>query len=810
MHRAVLASAFVLAASATGAQDAYKLPPQEVVDIVDAPPPPGVRASPDARVLLIVERPALPPIAEVARPWIGLAGLRIDPARNAPQQVAFDRALTLMDVATGAERRIALPSGARIAGASFSHTSRHVAITIAEDERVDLWVADVDTAEAWRVATGLNTILGGFDWMPDGVRLLVRLVPESRGAAPQPPRAPAGPTTMETSGKKSPARTFQDLLTDEHDARLFEHYALAQLAIIDPRDGSLSRIGAPALYAWAQAAPDGRHVLVERVHRPFSYTLPLDRFPRAYEVWSAAGELVRLVADLPLADQVPIEGVPMGPRNIRWRAGEPATLVWVEALDGGDPKTRVPHRDRWMSLAAPFAGQAQELFRVEHRAFGLTWFEDPALVLATDFDRDRRWIRATLHDLSGARAPVVLEDRSLRDRYGNPGSIVTRVRPDGTRVARQEGEWIFREGDGDDPAGARPFLDRQSVVSCASERLWRCESGVYESVVAIASSAADRAPAILTRRESQTEPPNVWSRDLATAQARQLTRFPDPTPSIRGVKKQLVTYAREDGVQLSATMYTPAGHERGTRLPLVVWAYPLEYNDAATAGQVSGSPHRFTQIGGPSHLLFLTQGYAVMDDATMPIVGDPETMNDTFVEQIAMSAEAAIAKAAEMGIADPSRAGVGGHSYGAFMTANLLAHTDLFRAGVARSGAYNRTLTPFGFQSERRPLWEARGVYQALSPFLHAEKIGAPLLLIHGEKDSNPGTFPMQSERLYQAIAGLGGTARLVILPEESHGYRARESVLHTVAEMLEWFDRHVKGARSVGAVEASVETKGD
>lgn len=794
MYRFLLSLVLIAAVPALAWPQEYQLPPREIVELLDAPPSPTVRLSPDARWMVIVERSAMPSIADVARPWIGLAGLRIDPVRHARHQVSFDSGLVLRDLTGTVERRIALPEGARISGLDWSHTSDRFAVTLAEDDRVELWVCETADPAPRRIAARLNPVLAGYDWMPDGVRLVVSLVPDARGALPERPLAPGGPTMMESSGRKSPARTFQDLLADEHDALLFQHFVTAQVAIIDTRTGETTRLGAPGMISSVQPSPDGQHVLVAELQRPFSYVLPYTRFPEKIEVWNTAGEVEHTVAALPLADTVPIEGVPEGPRGIRWRPGVPTTLVWVEALDGGDPKREVPHRDKWMTVAAPFSDPPREMLRTKHRARGLTWFAEPRLVLAAEYDRDRRWLRATLYDLDGdEHAGVVLEDRSIHDRYGHPGTIAMQVQPDGTRIARQSGDWIYRLGEGDSPEGSRPFVDRQHLGSRAAERLWRCGSGEYETPVAIVEVSDDAVPRIVTRHETPDTPPNLRLRDLASGAMSPLTEFPDPQPQIRGIQKHLVTYERADGVQLSATIHLPAGYQPGTRLPLVVWAYPLEYTDPATAGQIGGSPYRFTQIRGPSPLMFLTQGYCVMENATMPIVGHPETMNDSFVKQIASSAAAAIDKAAAMGVADPARVGVGGHSYGAFMTANLLAHTDLFRAGIARSGAFNRTLTPFGFQAERRTLWEAPQIYAAVSPFMHADKIDEPLLLIHGVKDSNSGTYPMQSERLYQAIAGHGGTVRLVMLPEEDHGYVARESVLHAAAEMVAWFNRHVK-----------------
>lgn len=791
-----LVAGFVLATLPVS--DGYRLPPKEVVELVDAPVTPGTQLSPSGRWMLLVERPALPSIADVARPWIGLAGMRLDPRTNAPHDTSFDTGLVVRDLEGTQQRRVPLPDGARIGSVAWSHHDKLFAFTLVKEDEIELWCCDALELTPRRVAQGLNTLFDEFQWMPDGTTLAYKRIPEKRGAAPEAPRAPEGPAVQESSGRKSPVRTYQDLLRDEHDSALLEHYAQAQLATVS-WDGKQRRdIGAPGTILSFRSSPDRLFWLVTTLERPYSYVMTLDRFPSRTEVWDADGKLVREIERHGLLDSIPIEGVPTGPRSIGWRSGRSATLVWVEALDGGDPKTKVAQRDRWMELDLRSKGEPKEFLKVEHRARGLAWFREPSLVLASEFDRDRKWMRSTLHDLSGKAPSVVLEDRNQNDRYGNPGMIQTEPMPDGTRVVRQVGEWIYRSGEGDSPEGARPFLDRQSLATQKPERLWRCGEGVYESVASVVRTNAEGAPVFVTRRESATEAPNLWLQDLATQRTVALTDYADPQPQIRGISRELVRYQRSDGVQLSATLYLPANFQPGTRLPLVVWAYPLEYTDASTAGQVAGSQHRFTTIRGMSQLFFLTQGYAVMDNATMPIVGDPETANDTFLQQIADAAKAAIDFAAARGVADPNRVGVGGHSYGAFMTANLLAHTDLFKAGCARSGAYNRTLTPFGFQSERRTLWEAPEIYAQLSPFYSAHKINEPLLLIHGEKDSNPGTFPIQSERLYQAIAGNGGRARWVVLPEEDHGYAARESVLHTLAEMIDWFDQHVKGASDV------------
>lgn len=780
----------------SAAQDGYQLPPQAIVDIIDARPEPGVSISPDTQWMMIVERDAMPGIADVSRRKLQLAGMRIDPAADATFQVNYSRGLLLRRRSGGEPVRIPTAPGARISGVSWSHQSTHYAFTIATDRGTELWVGSVGQPEQPRLLTArLSLVLGDYDWMPDGQQLLCHLVPEERGQEPVRPAAPNGPNIQETAGNISPIRTYQDLLQSPHDEALFEYYSRSQLALIDLA-GKIQPVGRADLIDSAVPSPSGQFLLVTTLHRPFSYLLTSSSFPKRIEVWNLAGDLVYPVADVPLEENIPIEGVRTGPRGVGWMSSQPQTLLWLEALDEGDPRKKVPHRDRLMSQQIPTRMAPRELVKIEHRASGIGFFEDPNLLLLSEYDRDRRWTRSLLHRLDRPEeTPRVLDDRSQRDRYNDPGRIVTRLNPAGFPIALQQEGWIYLVGQGASPEGLLPFLDRRSLESLQTERLWRCQPGAFESPVALCSESTPAAVRVVTRAETPVSPPNYYLRDLASGSNEPLTTFADPTPQIRGIKKEIVKYKRADGVELSATLYLPADHQPGQQLPLLVWAYPLEFNDPATAGQISSSPWSFTRMSGITHLTLVTQGYAVMDAATMPVIGDPETMNDTFVDQIVSSAQAAIDKAVELGVADRNRVGVGGHSYGAFMTANLMAHCDLFKAGVARSGAYNRTLTPFGFQAERRPLWEAKEIYLKLSPFLYANQIKEPLLLIHGEEDNNAGTFPIQSQRLYQAIKGNGGTTRLVMLPFESHGYVARESVLHTQAEMLAWFDRFVKNA---------------
>ena len=466
-------------------------------------------------------------------------------------------------------------------------------------------------------------------------------------------------------------------------------------------------------------------------------------------------------------------------------------------MDGGNPKESVPHRDRILMVSAPFKEQPHEVFETEQRFRGMQALQNGKNALVEDYERRKQMLRTIVVDLDKPGDPgKVIFSRTQRDRYSDPGTPLTRVLPNGKRVVMQVGDSILLSGEGASASGDHPFIDRYNIATGKSERIFQVKEG-FETLEAVLNDSGTR---FLTRRESLTDPPNYYIHDGASLKA--LTNYPDPTPQIRGIKKQLVTYKREDGVPLSFTLYLPPDYKPGTKLPTLIWAYPYEYTDADTASQISGSTERYTTLTG--HLLFLMQGYAVLENAAMPIIGDPETVNNTYLQQLTMDAKAAIDKAVEMGVSDRDRIGVGGHSYGAFMTANLLAHTNLFHAGMAESGAYNRTLTPFGFQSERRTFWEAPDVYTTMSPFWSAHKIKTPILLIHGEADDNTGTFPIQSERLYTAIRGNGGIVRLVMLPDEAHGYRAKETLETVLAEELAWFDKYLKGDKTEGGASSS------
>ena len=798
---------FLLLTITAGAQDRYMVPSQELVDLVDGARNPSLSLSPDRSAILLQHVPSLPSIEELAQPELRLAGIRINPNTNGPSRPGYFTGFTLRNLETGTDRDIeGLPANARITNVSWSPDSRYIAFLLTTDNSLELWIANAGYATARKLLNqGVNNTYYGspFSWLQDSNSLIVQLVPENRGDEPVQRMVPAGPVIQENIGEARPARTYQDLLQNSHDEELFEYYFTSQLSEVSI-DGSIKLIGEPAVYRSAELSPDQNYILINKTERPYSYSVPAFRFPQNIQVADRNGNLVHQFAELPLADRVPIafSATTEGPRSVSWRNDAPATLSWVEALDGGDPSVDVPKRDRFHTLSAPFNTDPEIQMELEYRYAGLQWAEE-GYALITEFwyaDRHRRTWKILPDDPTAE--PVLIFDLSTEDRYNDPGTPDMRRSQYGTWVLNttNHGNSLLMTGIGSTPEGNRPFLSVLDLETRETEEIWRSESPYYEQILALLDHEGTK---LITIRESTDIQPNFFIRNTVTGDIRQITHFDHPTPQLKDVHKEFIQYEREDGVQLSATLYLPPDYDADEdgQLPVLIWAYPREFRSADAAGQVADSPYRFAGMSHWGPHFALTQGFAVVENATMPVVGEGDAEpNDTFVEQLVMSARAVIDELERRGEGDPDRVAIGGHSYGAFMTANLLAHSSLFRAGIARSGAYNRTLTPFGFQAEPRNFWDASDIYFGMSPFMHAAKIEAPILFIHGAEDNNSGTFPMQSERMYAAVSGLGGTARLVMLPEESHGYRARESVLHMLWEQAEWLNRYVRDIQEVAA----------
>ena len=787
----------VIATASISADTGYQAPPQEIVDLLDAPITPAVSFGPNPDLAVLLERRSLTSLAELSETELRLAGMRIKPDINGPSRQRPVHRVQVLDVKTGDVVDVeGMPENPRLIYSLWSPDGRHLSVCNIVENGIELWVVDVQERKARRLLGPTLNLTSRIPpaWL-DNEHLIATVIPEDRGSAPKESRIPQTPTVQENRGGKAAARTYQDLLKNNHDEKLFEFYFTSTPVSVS-LSGEVKQVAEPALYWNIDPSPDGQWILAQIIHRPYSYLVPASRFPLRSEIWNRAGEVVHQVYDRPLAESVPIArgSVITGPRQMSWRADAPASLVWVEALDEGDAAKKVELRDEVFLQAAPFDQKPISLVRLAYRYGGIRWANDDLAIADSWWWQTRMQRSWRVRPGSPDEEPVLMKERSWEDRYSDPGSPMMKTNEYGRRQVRttDDGKAIFLAGAGASPEGNRPFLDRYDLESGETTRLFRSEAPYFESPFRVLDNKGER---ILTRRESTDEVPNYYIRDLKKGTLKSLTSFPHPTPQLKGIEKELVRYTREDGVELSATLYLPPGHdvEKDGPLPMLMWAYPREFKNAAAAGQVDSSPYRFNRVEWWSQLLWLTQGYALLDDPKMPIVGEgEEEPNDTFREQLVASAKAAVDEMVRRGVAKPGHIAVGGHSYGAFMTAHLLAHSDLFATGIARSGAYNRTLTPFGFQNEQRTLWEAPEIYAQISPFMHAHKINEPILLIHGEADNNPGTFPMQSERFYNALKGHGAEARLVTLPLESHGYRARESIMHVLWETHRWLEAHI------------------
>ncbi len=793
----------------------YQNPAPELQALVDAPRGPEFRLGPLNKMGLLISIPSLPSIAEVAQAELKLAGLRIHPRLRAASRTSFSDGLSLLDISSGNTRKVSgLPNRVQIADMAWSADERWLAFSCWGKRGVELWLLNVKTATAQKlIEEPLNAVTSaGFSWVSgngQADQLLVRLLPRAQRPAPRESAVPAGPSMQETrGGKLAQTRTYPDLLRNPYDADMLDWQLQTQLAMVSVQ-GNVRRFGPAMTLTKVLASPDGKWVLTTQIKRPYSYQLPLERFGQLIEVWGVDGKKLKTIAELPMRERLPSanDAVQAGPRNFAWRNDQAATLYWLEAQGGGDPDSNIKVHDILMQHGVPFGGAPQKIMDLSWRFNSVVWGNDHLALVTENWGKTREVRTWRIQPGAPYTKPELLFARKSEDQYANPGVPLMELNQYGRSVIRltRDEQSMFLIGTGASPEGDRPFIDRYHLPTEKAQRLWRSRAPYYEEVLGVID---DLGTQLITSRESQDERPNLYLRNIGNngsnnAAPKALTAFSHPTPQLRGIQKKQLHYERQDGLSLSATLYLPPGYDpkRDGPRPMLMWTYPREFKSAETAGQITSSPYKFNRINVQSPQVMLARGYTVLDGFAMPIVGEGrKEPNDTFIEQIKMNADAAVDEVVRLGVADRQRIAIGGHSYGAFMAANLLAHTSLFRAGIARSGAYNRSLTPFGFQAEDRNYWKAIDTYQEMSPFNYADEIDVPLLLIHGEDDNNPGTFPMQSERMYQALQGLGTPARLVMLPHESHSYRARESLSHMLWEQDQWLLRYVKNAKPLPA----------
>ncbi|MEY3945679.1 MAG: hypothetical protein RJB03_385 [Bacteroidota bacterium] len=800
--RNILLIASLALFTTAGAQNTngYQTPPKAIADLLLAKPTPSISLDKKATWMLIMERNSYPTVEELGQPEVRVAGLRLNPNNFSPSRQNFINGLKLKNIKTGKESSIVgLPANLLAGNISWSPDEKQIAFTHTTGSRVDLYVLAVEKAIATKInKTALNATLGPvFSWVNEAT-LLYTTITQAASMMPKRPITPVGPSIQESVGKAAPSRTYQDLIRSPYDEEAFAFLTSSQL--VKNTNGIETKMGSPAIYTSFEVSPDKKYLLTETIQKPFSYLVTAYSFASRVSIQDMNGKTLKVLANLPSAETTPsgYDNVQPVPRAFAWRNDAAATITWCEPLDSGLIKKNMEYHDAVYALSAPFNGQPSTVVKTKMRFRGIVWGNEHFAWVNEGLTGKQLQKASRLDPATGT--VETLFERNTTDAYNSPGSPVLTRSAFGRPVIDllSNDRLLMNNPIGSSPNGDLPYLAEFDLKTKKQNILWRSTPGTYEAVVSVLDAENLQ---VVTRRESQTEVPNYFIQNLKSKTAnQQITAFVNPYPALNGVTKEKVKYKRADGVDLTGDLYLPKGYDKTKDgpLPLLMWAYPREYNSAADAAQVRGSKDRFTTLSWGSPIFYVTQGFAVLDNAEMPIVAANADAkpNDTFIEQLKLNAEAAIKAMSDMGIADPKRVAVGGHSYGAFMTAHLLSHTNLFKAGLARSGAYNRTLTPFGFQAEERTYWEAPDLYYKMSPFSYANKIKTPILLVHGEADDNPGTFPINSERLYNAIKGHGGTVRLVYLPYEAHGYRGKENLLHLLWEQNEWLNRFVKNAK--------------
>lgn len=780
----------------------YQKPSSEILDLVDAPLAPSVQITDDGKNMLLLYRNQYKSIAELSEQELRLAGLRINPKTNIGSRTNYYNNIELKRIDKGSTTTVkGIPSNARLANFSWSPDQTKIAMTNTTENGVAVWVLDVATATMKQLtAANVNANMRDvINWFKDGDAILVKMLPEDRKPLINAADAvPTGPTISSNDGKKAQNRTYQDLLKNPNDEFNFEQLARASLFRVT-MDGTKTEWLPADLYSSISFSPNGEYVMVVSINKPFSYLVTYSRFPSKTTIYNKDGKLVNTVLEVPLIEDLPqgFMATRTGMRNLSWRSDKPASLIYAKALDGGDPANEVDYRDEVFQVEAPFNTEGKSILKTINRFRYILWGNDN-MAIAYDYWWNTRNTKTYLFNpTNNNQEVIILADRNYQDVYSDPGSFATKKSAYGTYTLALSGQNGFLLGDGYTKEGQFPFVDKINLETQKKTRLYTSKiTGKKERLLDYNVEKDE----LLVRIESPQEYPNYYFKKLQKRKkATQLTDFENPYKSLQNVHKEVITYKREDGLQLSGTLYLPVGYDKTSKekMPMILWAYPREFKDKNSASQNTQNPNEFTYPYWGSPIYWVTKGYVVLDDAAFPIIGEAdEQPNDTFRSQLVANAKAAIDAVDALGYIDRDRVAVGGHSYGAFMVANLLSHSNLFAAGIARSGAYNRTLTPFGFQSEERNYWEAPEVYYTMSPFMHAEKMKTPLLLVHGKADNNSGTYPMQSERYFNALKGLGATVRLVMFPKESHGYRAKESILHLLWEQDQWLDKYVKNKK--------------
>lgn len=778
----------------------YQKPSQSILDLADYERAPSVSMDTKKEYMLLTYRNTYKSLDDLNQEELRLGGLRINPITNISSTVTYVNNLKLRKIKDKNEVQVTgLPTNPRISTIGWSPNDTKISFSHTTASGVELWVIDVTSAKATKLTEAtVNANIGSpFSWMNDNETILVKMLPKNRAALLDAKKdLPTGPIISNADGVKSQNRTYPDMLKNKNDEINFENIMTSELYKVN-LNGTATLFKNAAMYAGESFSPDGNYLMLTTIQKPFSYIVPLSRFPSKSVIYDKAGNEVKVVNEVPLTEIIPkgFMAVRKGKRNMSWRTDKPATLAYAEALDGGDPANKVEFRDEVFLWNAPFNLSATSLVKTPQRYDRIIWGNDTVAIITDEWYDTRNTKTYAINPSNPSQAPKVIFDRNSQDVYSDPGNFETRKNQYNRYVLAIENDNAYLIGNGFTKNGQFPFISEFNLKTLQAKRLYTSTyTDKKEDVLEIEDF---KKGTVLVQIQSKNEYPNYYLRNIKQKnKLTPITAFKNPFESIKNVSKEVIKYKRKDGVELSGTLYLPVGYDKikKEKMPLLIWAYPAEYKDKNSAGQSTQNPNEFTFPSYGSFVYWVTKGYVVLDDAAFPIIGEGTTEpNDNFMTQLVDNAEAAINAVDALGYINRKKVAVGGHSYGAFMTANLLTHSNLFACGIARSGAYNRTLTPFGFQTEQRNYWETPEVYNTMSPFMNADKMKTPMLLVHGEADNNPGTFTLQTERYFQALKGLGAPARMVILPKEAHGYVAKENILHLLWEQDQFLEKYLK-----------------
>ena len=806
-------------------QSSYIMPPAPITDYINRDKNLASldRISPGGNYFLIPSTTELSTAELMSQKIYRLAMLKVTPATNREldHSTYGIYALKIFSLKDKTSRQVKLPPDSFFSDMVWSPDGKKIAFLAHLPNGTQVWIADAETgtAEALSDAPVMATIAARpqsgrssatpsrmLQWTSDG-SLVTLLVPSNRGAEPVLNPVPAGPIVRHSLDKPTPTRTLPFLLRTPHDADLFRYYTTAQPAIL-ARGRAPQIIGAPAMYLSISVSPDGKYLLTDRIIEPFSYLVGYDAFPHQYEVMDIAGNILATVSKAPAELALRRDGDAGGadlPRDLAWRPdGKGLSFIMTEPRDkkAEGAQEASERQERIMLLELPFAmDRAKVLVSSARRISEVSYSRDGRYVFATLAERPRaggkRLQDIAAYDLTSEppQAFVLAKGIDPEDVVNLPGTLMTRTTGNGIGYAAvsADGQAGFLESPGHKADfKPRPFIDRVIIRTGEKRRVFEGSADMYERP--LAALDGDLTHLIVSRESSRKAPDSyLWTNE---GFGENLTNNKDPYPDLTACKRIDFEFQRSDGVTVHGRISLPLNYKEGTRVPAVFWDYPREYGTSeeyARGAITSRNNNAYTPL---SFLrwsdLWLTQGYALVY-TDIPILGKATAYNDNYLTHLLDSVYGAIRKLDQMGLIDMDRLGHGGHSYGAFATANLLAHSPFFKAGIAGDGAYNRTLTPMTFQQERRYFWEATTTYLEMSPFFYADQINAPLLMYHGGDDDNSGTYLIQSERMMQALTGLGKKAVLYIYPFEAHSPRCKETYLDIWARWIDWFDKYVK-----------------